>query len=287
MTPMRQWPCYWLALAAALTVAAVPAATLAETDRAATEAARDADTTPASGATALDGFYLRAGFVADGSKPARFKDEDCSSTSPAALYGCGDGVDGAPLSSLGDFGTKAGIDLGLGYVAAPALRLEAVLQHRPRFSFDGRANFRQTTDRQDVSAKLSTVTGMLAAYVDLPALGLPRVGPLSPFVGAGAGLSRIRIGETRMEFLTTRTVVPGGRRTGFAWMATAGVAVSLGDKMALDLAWRYTDYGTVKTGKATGRIEYRDGRAPFPLSLARTEAALRRHGWVLSLRYAF
>ena len=287
MTPMRQWPCYWLALAAALAVAAVPAATLADTDRAATEAARDADTTPASGATALDGFYLRAGFVADGSKPTRFKDEDCSSTSPAALYGCGDGVDGAPLSSLGDFGTKAGIDLGLGYVAAPALRLEAVLQHRPRFSFDGRANFRQTTDRQDVSAKLSTVTGMLAAYVDLPALGLPRVGPLSPFVGAGAGLSRIRIGETRMEFPRTRTVVPGGRRTGFAWMATAGVAVSLGDKMTLDLAWRYTDYGTVKTGKATGRIEFRDGRAPFLLPLARTRAALRRHGWVLSLRYAF
>ena len=181
----------------------------ADTDRAATEAARDADTTPASGATALDGFYLRAGFVADGSKPTRFKDEDCSSTSPAALYGCGDGVDGAPLSSLGDFGTKAGIDLGLGYVAAPALRLEAMLQHRPRFSFDGRANFIQTTDRQDVSAELSTLTGMLAAYVDLPALGLPRVGPLSPFAGAGAGLSRIRIGETRMEFPRTRTVVPG------------------------------------------------------------------------------
>ena len=282
---MRQWPCYWLALAAALAVAAVPAATLAETDRAATEAARDADTTPASGATALDGFYLRAGFVADGSKPARFKDEDCSSTSPAALYGCGDGVDGAPLSSLGDFGTKAGIDLGLGYVAAPALRLEAVLQHRPRFSFDGRANFLQTTDRQDVSAKLSTVTGMLAAYVDLPALGLPRVGPLSPFVGAGAGLSRIRIGETRMEFPRTRTVVPGGRRTGLAWMATAGVAVSLGDKMALDLAWRYTDYGTVKTGKATGRIEFRDGRAPFPLSRSNQgRSAAPWLGPVLALR---
>ena len=61
----------------------------------------------------------------------------------------------------------------------------------------------------------------------------------------------------------------------------------MGDKMTLDLAWRYTDYGTVKTGKATGRIEFRDGRAPFPLSLARTKAALRRHGWGLSLRYAF
>ena len=182
MTPMRQWPCYWVALAAALAVAAVPAATLADTDRAATEAARDADTTPASGATALDGFYLRAGFVADGSKPTRFKDEDCSSTSPAALYGCGDGVDGAPLSSLGDFGTKAGIDLGLGYVAAPALRLEAVVQHRPRFSFDGRANFRQTTDRQDVSAE--------AVHADRHACRLR--GPAGPRATAGGALEPVR-----------------------------------------------------------------------------------------------
>ena len=36
------------------------------------------------------------------------------------------GVDGAPLSTLGDFGTTGGIDLGLGYIASPALRLEAV-----------------------------------------------------------------------------------------------------------------------------------------------------------------
>ena len=237
---------------------------------------------------AAHAFYVRAGLFLDGSEPTRFKDKDCASTSPAALYGCGDGVDGEPLSSLGDFGTTGGIDLGLGHALTPALRLEAIVQHHPRVPFKGRANFRQTTDRQDVSAKLSTLTGMLAAYVDLPALGLPRAGPLSPFVGAGAGLSRIRIGETRMEFPRTRTIVPGGRRTGFAWMATAGLAVSLGEKVTLDVAYRYTDYGDATTGKATGRIEWRDGsRSPFPLPLARTRADLRRHGWVLSLRYAF
>ena len=250
---------------------------------------RAADTAPpAPSGSALDDFYLRAGFVLDGSRPTRFKDQDCSSSSPAALYGCGDGRDGAPLSSLGDFGTRAGIDVGLGYTVTPALRLEAVVQHSPRITFKGRANFIQPTPRQDVSAELSTLTGMLAAYVDLPALGLPRVGPFSPFAGVGAGLSRIRIGDMRMEFAKTRTIVPGGRNTGFTWMATAGVAVSLGEKTTLDLAWRYTDYGDVETGSATGRIEYRDpSRSPKPLPLARTRAGLRRHGVVLSLRYAF
>ena len=53
--------------------------------------------------------YLRAGI--DLSRPA---DADCASLVPAALYGCGVGGDGAPRRSLGDVGTVAGVELGLG-----------------------------------------------------------------------------------------------------------------------------------------------------------------------------
>lgn len=273
--------CPWVALAAALTVSPVPAAALAQT-----AGAGDTAVSPSSD-VAAHRFYLRAGVVTEASAHKRFKDKDCSSTSPAALYGCGNGIDGAPLSTLGDFETRAGVDVGLGYAATPFLRVEGLVQYRPPFSFKGRANFRQTTARQDVAAKVSSLAAMLAAYVDLPALGFPRLGPLSPFIGAGAGVSRIRIGETRMEFPRTRTIVPGGRRTGLAWMVAAGLAAPVGDRMTLELAWRHTDYGTVETGHNAGRIEFRDGRPPFPLPLARTRAELRRQGLVLSLRYAF
>ena len=67
-----------------------------------------------------DDFYFRAGALLDWPKETRFKDEDCSSSSPAALYGCGNGIDGAPLSSLGDFEARAGFELGVGYAAACA-----------------------------------------------------------------------------------------------------------------------------------------------------------------------
>ena len=237
---------------------------------------------------AADNLYFRAGMVVDGSKSTRFTDVDCSSTSPAALYGCGAGIDGAPRSSLGDFGTNGGVDLGLGYVATSALRLEALVQYRPHFSFKGRANFNQTAGRQDVSADLSILTGMLATYVDLPAIGFPRIGPFSPFIGSGVGLSRVRIGETRMDFNRTTTVVPDGRRTRFTWMATLGFAVPLGERATLDLAWRYTDYGAVETDRGKGWVVWRDGsREPLELDLARTKAGLRRHGFSASLRYAF
>lgn len=182
----------------------------------------------------------------------------------------------------------AGFELGIGRAVAPALRLEAVLQHRPGFSFRGRANFLQTTARQSVSAELSSLSGMVAAYVDLPRLGLRKFGPFSPFVGGGAGVSRIDIGETRMEFPKTTTIVPGGRRIGFARMLTAGVGVALAEAVIVDLAYRYTNSGAAQTGRATGRIVWHDGsRKPLELSLAETRARVSGQGLWVSLRYGF
>ena len=201
-----------------------------------------------------DQLYLRAGMGLDRPAETAFTDLDCSSASPAALYGCGRGGDGAPYRSVGDFGTAPVLELGLGYAAAPAVRLEVLAEYRPRLAFDGRANFLATARRQSVVAKLSSLSAILAAYVDLPGLGLPRLGPLAPFVGAGVGAARTWIGETRMTFPATTTIVPGASRTGFAWMLTAGVAVALDERMTLDLAWRYSDLGEVRTRIERARL---------------------------------
>ena len=285
------------ALAAFLLIAAAPGLTLGQTTGATAERAANApsgaDTATASQPSADGGagpFYIRAGFVLNQSDRTRFMDENCSSTFPAALalYGCGDGIDGAPLSSLGDFGTMPGFELGLGRVTSSALRLEALVQYLPNFSFEGRANFLRTPGRQAVSADASSLTAMLAAYLDLPALGLPRIGPLTPFIGSGAGLSRVRIGETRMDFpeLNQTTIVPRGQHTGFAWMVTAGVALPVWKEVTLDVAWRYTDHGGVRTDRADG-VVYRQERDPLVLDLAPTRADLKGHGFTASLRYAF
>ena len=129
---------------------------------------------------------------------------------------------------------------------------------------------------------------MLAGYVDLAGLGLPKPGPFAPFVGAGIGAAHTRIGKTTMTFPATTTTVPGGSRTQLAWMAAAGVAVALDERVSLDLAWRYTDLGLVRTSRGPGRVVWRDGsEEPLPLDLAPTKARLKGHGIRLSLRYAF
>ena len=235
--------------------------------------------------------YLRGGVGLHRPAEATFTDTDCSSAAPAALYGCGLGGDGAPHRSRGNFGTAPLLEVGLGYTVTPAIRIEVVVEHLPRLAFDGRANFLEPERQQSVAADISSLSGMLAGYVDLPGFdlpgfGLPMLGPFAPFVGAGAGWVHTRIGEMQMTFPRTTTIVPGARRRGFGWMLAAGVSASLGERMTLDLAWRLTDLGEVHTGEGRGRVVWRDGsREPLPLDLADTRARLRSHGLKLSLRY--
>ena len=239
-------------------------------------------------AEAGDEVYLRVGLDLDRPADTRFTDRDCASTVPAALYGCGMGPDGAPHRSVGNFGTVPTVEVGLGYAATAALRLEAMLEYRPRFNFAGQTNFLEPGLQQSAAADLSSLAGLVATYLDLPGLGLSSVGPFDPFIGAGVGAVQNRIGETHMTFPRTTTIVPGASHVDVVWMVTAGVATSLGEHVTLDVAWRYTDAGTVRTGRGEGQVVWRDGsRAPLMLNLAPTEAALTSHGLRLSLRYAF
>ena len=241
-----------------------------------------------AGAAAAEDLYLRAGIGLDRPAETEFRDANCEIEAPVPLYGCGPGPDGAPYRSVGDFGTVTGFEVGLGGAVTPAVRIEALVEYRPRLAFSGRANFLAPERRQSVSVDLSVLSAMVATYADLPALGLPKLGPFEPFLGGGAGAARIETGETRMTFPATTTLVPGTHRTGFAWMATAGVATALGESTTLDIAWRYTDLGTAETGTGGGRVVWRDGnREPVLLNQAVSEAPLRSHGLRLSLRYTF
>lgn len=228
-------------------------------------------------------FYLRAGANLDLPSNTRFGDKNCLSTSPAAFYGCGTGGDGIARGTRGDFGMAGGFEVGLGYNATPGLRLETSISYRPSFAFEGTANFLQTDALQSVSADLRPASGMVAAYMDFIAHG-----PIRVFAGSGAGLHYADFHDIHMEFPRTETIVPDGRNVDFTVMLTAGVATSLSDKITLDLAWRYVDWGIVETGRATGQVIWKDGsREPLELDLAETWAMLRRHGFRASLRYAF
>ena len=240
------------------------------------------------GVAVAEGFYVRGGVGVDWSGGTAFTDVDCASATPAALYGCGTGNDGAPTRSKGDFGRIGAVEVGLGRSFAGPLRLEAAVSYRPDFDFDGRANFSQTQARQPVTAEASSVSVLLAGYFDLQEGGLPMFGGVRPFIGAGLGVARLKIETLRMGFPRTQTLVPGATHTELAWMVTAGAAIPLGERTTLDVAWRYRDSGDMETGQDIGQVVWRDGsRAPLEIDLAKTRAKLASHGIQLSLRRRF
>ena len=240
--------------------------------------------------------YIRGGVLLDRAKDTRFPDDSCSSADNRRA--CELGINDDPLSSVGDFEAMTGLELGLGYAIVPALRLEAAFQYRPEFSFKGQANFSllgETVER-DFAAELTVLSGMLAAYLDIPIPGfaLLRHTPLNPFLGIGGGVSRIEIGDTQfgdtqLDSQVNRLILPGDQQFSFSWMLSAGVAISLA-KWTVDLAWRYTDHGGIETatGIAEDICQFFDCRLPdIDLPLAPTLGELRSHGFTLSLRYAF
>ena len=242
----------------------------------------------AAGAASAGGYYLRGGIGSDRPGDTAFTDVDCASSAPAALYGCGRDSAGSPRRSLGDFGMPASLELGLGYDTGSAARLEFLVEYRPGFTFEGQANFLAPDRQQSVAAELSSVSAMLAGFVDLDEAGLAKTGPFVPFIGAGIGAARTRIGTTTMTFPATMTIVPGSTDIDRVWMVTAGFGLALDERMTLDIAWRYTDFGEIHTGSGGGRVVWRDGRRePLLLDLAPTRGRLAGHGIRLSLRRSF
>ena len=235
-------------------------------------------------AASADGYYLRIGIGGDALGETAFTDVDCTSAAPAALYGCGAGPDGAERRSFGDFGASAHWQLGVGY-AMPSLRVEFALAHRPGAAFAGQANFLDAGRRQDVATEVRSLTGLFIIQAEVAAL---RIGRVTPFIGMGVGVARHQVGETRMTFPRTTTVVPGGRRTAPAWALVAGAATPIAERLSLDVAWTYADADAMETGRGEGRVIWRDGsREPLVLDLATTRAEWAGHGLQISLRRAF
>lgn len=146
--------------------------------------------------------------------------------------------------------------------------------------------FEDRSDRAGPGSRRS-MSRLISPSFDIPAIGAAGENALSPFVGGGLGAVRTGSGDTGTAFADTGAPPPGASKVGTAWMVTAGVAASLSPRMTLELAWRYNHFGGAKTGRGSGRVEWRDRGRPIPTNLAPTSAEAQSHGVRLSLRYGF
>lgn len=266
----------FVALLGVLPGSATPASELDATEAASPSAEQRAADRP--------GFYGRLGIGANWPDNSSFSDNNCTSTNPPALFGCVIGDDGRPLGAAGAFQTSPVLDAAVGYRVNDWLRAEALLSWLPNVPYSGQSNFIGAGADQPVSGSLWSLAGFGVAYVDLP-----RIHAIRPFIGAGLGLAHQRLGSMTYAFpelaANATTTTPGGASNNLAYLLTAGISTPLNNRLDLDLAYRFTDLGQVRT--ASGQAQVVRANGTRTISIGGTQAELRSHGVILSLRYAF
>lgn len=71
----------------------------------------------------------------------------------------------------------------------------------------------------------------------------------TPFIGAGAGMAHVKVASTAQGLVEKEAFSIGGSASdnNFAWNVGAGLAYNISDSIALDIMYRYTDLGSVKS----------------------------------------
>ncbi|ENR66140.1 outer membrane protein [Brucella abortus] len=163
-----------------------------------------------------------------------------------------------------DFSLKGGASygVGVGYRFNDMLRTDLTLDYF-RASINGRTNCPsyvksshglnpvEDNCHYEDNSKASVWTAMANAYVDLP-----RVGPLTPYLGAGIGAAYVKY-DTRKTSEICPTCTLQSDKDGFdswrfAMALMAGVSYDLTDQLKLDLGYRYL---RVNGGNAYGYDE--------------------------------
>ena len=134
-------------------------------------------------------------------------------------YSFKDDVDDRVLGGSIAYGIKAG-----------AVRTELELNLHDT----SKVKFYDSEDDYGWTKSLKNKSVMLNAYYDIDT-GTK----FTPYVGAGIGMAHLKA-----KIATDNGTSDKGKTT-FAWQAGAGVSYAMTDNIALDLAYRYNDYGDV------------------------------------------
>ena len=230
------------------------------------------------------GPYLRLGAGVQWLESSDLKDQSCSSSNPPALFGCGRGEDGRSLGAYGGFDQAPVVDAAVGYRWTSWLRTEALLNWSPQLNVSAQSNFLGAGPNQPVRSSGNGLAGFGVLYVDGPSLATVR-----PFIGAGLGAARTSLTDVTYRFPAISndavTVTSGGSSTSFAYLLTAGVSIPVSKRLDLDLAYRWTDFGTVKTNPGSAKIVRPARRSN--LEIAGTEIDLQAQAVLASLRFRF
>jgi opacity protein-like surface antigen len=98
----------------------------------------------------------------------------------------------------------------------------------------------------EYTADIESWVGLANAYIDIGTWHC-----ITPYVGAGVGFASLSITGYKDVNVPNRSVAYGqnNTETNFAWAAYAGFAYKVTPGLTIDLSYRYTDLGDIRTGR--------------------------------------
>ena len=234
-----------------------------------------------------ESWYMRGNISGEWSRSADFSDRDSTATNPPALFGTTRGSDGRPIGAYGDFGGFPGLEVAAGAYAIPWLRMDLSLGYRPHMEYSGQANFAGVPGEQPVYATASSLSLMGNIFIEPMRIAGSYQKRFRPYLGGGLGVTYNHIDGMTYLFPGLRvhkiSITPSGEKADMAFMLTAGTLISLSQRLFLDLAYRYTDLGRVRTD--AGRMYMNN--LPAGIEISATQTRLRSQGVFLGLGYRF
>ena len=229
----------------------------------------------ASAAQGTSPIYLRADVGYAWSRDADIRD---NATTPGSFFICGNGPCDTP-GTLNDIGDSWVLGAGVGYRVHPNIRTELALGYRGGFDLDeSDAGAPPTTFR----GKIRSWSAMLHGYYDFDVGG-----PWKPYVMAGVGVARNKVktinatnpAAATLPALFSNFQLGGSSDTNFAWTLGAGVGYALGNRLTLELGYRYVDLGDLKVPAQTVTFN------PGPVAYPGAKGELQSHEITLGFRF--
>lgn len=145
-----------------------------------------------------------------------------------------------------DVGDSPIIGAGVGYRFNQYLRADVTLAYRGGYEID--VNGRVLNNNVNWQGDVSALTGLVNVYGDIGKFGI-----LTPYVGAGIGVSRNQIDDIAIHATGVTGHIDGETTNSFAWQLSAGVGIEVAPKWTVDVGYRYINLGEAKSGN-TGNV---------------------------------
>jgi opacity protein-like surface antigen len=216
--------------------------------------------------------FLRGGIGRERSESAVLRDRDCTSTLPPALFGCG-------FEARGELDDAMRREIGIGLHTSRG-RVELAFSDRD-LDFVAESNFTGVEGAQPVTARGRSRSAMVIGTLEFGRQ------PWKPFVTLGAGAANHQLDDVTFAFPGIApdavTVIRGGDHMEFAWMAGAGVAIPISERVHVDLAIRHHNEGQIRTDAGAATIVR--PRGTFVIDIDGTRVDAESTEIMLSLRY--